>query len=81
MKVSKLIKKLSQLDPNAIVVMSSDGEGNQFSPLADLDVGKYIPETTWSGHVPAPEDLADEEYYEREEVENMQDCVILWPTN
>jgi hypothetical protein len=35
MKVKKLLELLNDVDPEAEVVLSSDGEGNSFSPCAD----------------------------------------------
>lgn len=37
MTVKCLIAKLSKLDPNRLVVLSSDMEGNSFSPLAHIE--------------------------------------------
>jgi hypothetical protein len=37
MKVKDLIKELSKLDPEWVVVLSSDEEGNSFSELSDLE--------------------------------------------
>jgi len=51
MKVSDLIYKLQQEDPERIVVMSGDSEGNNHSPLYDYWLGRYRAETTWSGEV------------------------------
>lgn len=33
------------------IVMSSDAEGNRFSPLSTLDDYIYVPETTWDGEI------------------------------
>lgn len=49
--VKDLIEELKQCDPDAVVVQSSDGEGNSYSPFSDFWVGSYLAETTWSGEV------------------------------
>lgn len=36
MKVKQLIKKLQKVNPEALVVLSSDSEGNNFSILCDV---------------------------------------------
>jgi hypothetical protein len=49
MKVRELIEALQQEDPEREVIMASDGEGNNYSPLSDYWVGAYRAETTWYG--------------------------------
>jgi len=72
MQVKDLIEKLSLVNPNTIIVMSSDSEGNNYSPLSDLFLGKYEPETAWSGHV----------YDSREDdVSDLEDAIVLEPMN
>lgn len=75
MKVKVLIKQLQALPPNHEVVLSKDAEGNGFSPLADIGVYMYVPDSTWSGSVVGKEDAEeqDEKYQEN--------SVVLWPTN
>lgn len=42
MTVRELIHLLGTLDPNALVVLSSDAEGNEFLPLSgDYSIGQY----------------------------------------
>jgi hypothetical protein len=41
MKVHELICALQKLDPQRIVVMAKDPEGNGYSPLSDTWLGKY----------------------------------------
>ena len=49
--VRELITRLMQADPDAIVVMASDAEGNGYSPLSDVERAFYRPNTSWSGDV------------------------------
>jgi hypothetical protein len=47
--VKQLIKMLKKEDPNRLVVMASDSEGNSFTPLADISAGNYEETSEWSG--------------------------------
>ncbi|QRY51794.1 hypothetical protein [Mycolicibacterium septicum] len=74
MTIQELIDELNEAiraDPaiaDALVVQSRDAEGNGFSPLADIEVGKYQAETTWSGEM-IPRDC------------DGSPAVCLWPVN
>ena len=46
MKVNELKERLKDIPDDYEIVMSSDGEGNNYSPLADFDVSMYIAEST-----------------------------------
>lgn len=62
MKVSELIAALANFPPDANVICQSDAEGNGYSPLAGVDEGDYVAESTWSGYIVDPE---DEEYEDK----------------
>lgn len=67
-----------QMDNNpaigdAKVIVAKDAEGNDYSPLADLGLDKYIADSTWSGELIHPDDVPD--YPEAEDV------IALWPVN
>lgn len=97
MTVAELIAALLKLDPNATVIQSRDGEGNGYSPTADLAVGFYRPESYWerdqqvfstySGQFEQPlddEDRASGRYTEEDEYEPQPEdvpAVCLWPVN
>lgn len=81
MKVGELILKLRVMDPDSIVILSKDAEGNVFSPLPidGIEIGYYESENGWSG-----------EFYPKIEYENEDwdmsidksvPCVTLFPTN
>jgi hypothetical protein len=84
MTVRELIAELSKLDPNRLVVMSSDAEGNSYSPLSGFWVGAYKAKTTWSGEV-GYEVLTDFErkhgYTEADLVTDGVPAIILQPMN
>ncbi|MFD9223770.1 hypothetical protein ACFWDI_28155 [Streptomyces sp. NPDC060064] len=66
------------------VVMSKDGEGNGYSPLAELSPGMYLAENTWSGeHYPTEEQLRDDPNADEDEgaPEDAVPAVFLWPVN
>jgi hypothetical protein len=81
--VKKLIEALRKEDPNRIVVMSSDSEGNNYSPLHSFWTGSYVADSTWSGEV-GLEKLTDEDRkagYSEEDVKKGKPALILSPTN
>jgi hypothetical protein len=50
MLVKQAIELLQSCDPDAVVIMAKDPEGNGYSPLSGVYGGElYFPETTWSG--------------------------------
>lgn len=57
MTVRELVRKLQELPQEALVVMSSDGEGNSYSPLDSLWIGDYVAESTWSGNMFVEDEL------------------------
>ncbi len=83
MKVRELLEELKAVDPEAEVIMSSDGEGNSHSPLASLWIGSYEAYTTWSGGVgfAAMTPELREQGYGDEDILEGAPAVILAPTN
>lgn len=69
-----MLKLLQDVDPELEVVMSADGEGNTYSPFADLSLGRYEAESTWSGEFRSADDDSDGETV-------TVNAVALWPTN
>jgi hypothetical protein len=79
MKVKELLELLNDVDPEAEVVLSSDGEGNSFSPCADYSPQyRYEADSTWNGELVSAED-PDE--FDEERWNEAVPCVVLWPTN
>lgn len=80
MKVSELIELLQELDtPDALVILSSDGEGNSFSPVSEgFGVGQYEADNTWSGSFYDQEEYGD---LDPDEKPDTCDAVVIWPTN
>lgn len=68
--VLQLIELLQELeDPNRIVVVSRDSEGNAFSVLGQLGLGRYIEENLDRGEI-----LPDK-------VTSGKPCIIFYPTH
>lgn len=74
MNVRELKALLDTLDENALVVLSSDSEGNSYSPAASHDLCEYQAETTWRGYVSHPDD-------EEPMPDTAVPALVLWPTN
>lgn len=52
MTVRELVEQLQKMDPDRLVVVQKDAEGNGYSPLEGADDNAaYTAETTWSGEV------------------------------
>ncbi|MEZ0089997.1 hypothetical protein [Streptacidiphilus sp. EB129] len=78
------LTKLDHLPGDTIVVMSKDGEGNGFSPLAQVEDAMYRAETTWSGeHYLTEEQVAADPEYGEDDLapDDAVPAVFLWPTN
>jgi hypothetical protein len=82
MKVKELRTLLESLPDDMLIVMSSDSEGNGYSPLAGDCVGKYVPENTWCGAFYDILEYEDEvEDGMIDENDTVVDALALWPTN
>jgi hypothetical protein len=83
MTIAELIDTLQKLPPEALVIQSSDAEGNRFSPTAEVGIGRYTAENAWSGEFLLME-LTDEhraQGYTEEDVGNGPIAICFWPTN
>jgi len=74
MTVKQLIAKLQKLPQSALVVMSCDGEGNNFHPLSVAEESIYRPESTWAGQL-----VGHGGDYKKERGD--RSAVVLWPVN
>jgi hypothetical protein len=87
LKVRDLIEILETADPNSIVILACDAEGNGYSPVVEeYSTGVYIPDTTWSGEFySAPDESAcfdseDQEQYDDFEQLGIK-AIVLYPVN
>jgi hypothetical protein len=84
MKVKELIKLLTNFNQEDIVIMSSDSEGNNYSPLASIYTGSYRAKNSYSGEVGILEltpALIKAGFSEEDILEDSVPCVLLGPTN
>jgi len=82
--VGELLDYLATQPRDRLIVMASDGEGNNHSPLASADEAMYAADSTWSGDVYlTPEELAaktDPDDWESAPDDAVR-VVLLGPTN
>ena len=72
MKVQELIELLKKVDePNRIIVLSSDAEGNKYSPLGHIELGRYLEENKYRGEV----------YPDKADVKDSIKSLIIYPSN
>ena len=76
--VGELKKYLEDLPDETMFIMSSDGEGNSYSPLAGMDLVTYVPESTWGGYI-----WSDDDEYEddAQPPDDAVESIVLWPVN
>ena len=85
MKRSELVKWLNEL-PDVEIVLQKDSEGNGYSPLCGVELGKYDAESTWSGEFYGLDNLkaelkSDDAWLEQSDVDRMIDAIVLYPIN
>jgi len=85
MKVKKLIEILKKCDPERIVILSKDEEGNSFSPLSTVQMKNcnYNPITTWYGEVGFEYLTAGDKKagYNESNIIKGKKAILLWPVN
>lgn len=81
MTIKKLIKKLEQLPPEVLVILSSDSEGNDFNELNDICSDKnglyFDPENREILDQTEIKDI--KEYNSRVDLNKLKKCIILFP--
>ena len=89
MKISELRTLLQEEDGETLVVLSRDSEGNDFSPLAEVELVIYLATTPWSGEIYEEGPLTDAREaagYRAMDLRQVgQDgairALVLWPLN
>jgi hypothetical protein len=61
MKVKDLIKELSQLDQDAVVILYEGGENY---PASDVESGEMVSGRTIDGHEFKPDSVSDDDFYD-----------------
>ncbi|UDL16458.1 hypothetical protein SEA_ZOOMAN_217 [Microbacterium phage Zooman] len=81
-KVKKLIKELKKLDPNLVVGVAADQEGNAFHTFGGWSYAVYDKDASWGEEFASYVYKEDEEDGYEEEVEvtaETANAIILWP--
>lgn len=85
MTVRELIERLQGIDPDRIVIIQKDAEGNAYSPLEGVDGGNvaFLAGSTYSGYVGLQELTPElrQQGYTREDIIDGQPCCVLYPIN
>lgn len=82
--VGDMISTMVQYPLDRKVVLSSDAEGNDYSPWDSYSEGVYVPEYTWSGSVyPTEQQVAENDDYSEDDLppegEEVFPAVVLYP--
>lgn len=78
------LAELDHLPGDTIVVLAKDGEGNGFSPLAEVEDAMYDADSTYSGErymTDAAYTALDDPDDYSQAPESAVPAVFLWPTN
>jgi hypothetical protein len=79
MKVKELVKLLQTFDPNAVVILQRDPEGNGYAPLSGAeDNGSWDKQEGEYGYAQLTEALKDRGYTEEDCIQG-EPAVVLWP--
>lgn len=79
--VKQLREMLATADDDLLVVLSKDGEGNNFSPFCgDTSHSVYTAESTWHGYIQCQEDYENDDKTAKQ-YEKDVNCLVLWPIN
>jgi len=88
MKIAELRKELEQFPDDMEIIISKDGEGNQYSPLSDFCERMYVPTTTWFGDAYMTDEDIDHyiakgyNYCDDDRApEDAKRVLCLWPVN
>jgi len=79
MKIKELIEKLSKMDPELLVVLSSDEEGNSYLPARVVDSGMSYKDGE-IGYRRLTAKLKKQGYGEADIcAKDATPCVVIWP--
>jgi hypothetical protein len=80
MKVKELIEELTKVNPEAVVVLSIDSEGNAYNEVHSMS-NEYNWKPLWGeiGLKKLTEELEADGWTEEDTMPDGVDCVLLWP--
>jgi hypothetical protein len=86
MTVEELMELLKTIPPQTKIVMSSDSEGNTYSPLSSHGLGVYVPDSTWSGdfysiELTAEDNCMDEDGWTELKADPANSALCFWPVS
>lgn len=81
MNVRELREALTNISDDALVILSSDPEGNVFAPLQYAGESMYVAETPWRGEIYVMEKYLGAGGYDEEDraPEEAVKVLVLWP--
>ncbi len=79
MIVSELIDILEAMNPDSIIVMSGDSEGNYYNELREIDDVVFDKREQEIGYSELTEDLIKQGYTDEDLIEDGVPAVCLWP--
>lgn len=84
MTVKELIAKLQQVEPDRIVILQKDAEGNGYSPLEGADDNAVWQAIKYGRGEVRMQTLTDKlrrQGYSEEDTGEGQPCLVLYPVN
>ena len=79
MKIKFLIEKLSKLNPNSEVIISSDSEGNHYGILLDISAPQGLKFSKIDGEIVMSTRDEIDEFFTEKVYNKCKDCVVLYP--
>ena len=76
--VKELVEHLQHYNQDAVIVMSSDEEGNDYHYLRNLEELMYDPEDRWVGYAEITDELRKQGYTEEDVMEGGILALVLW---
>jgi hypothetical protein len=77
MKVKELIEKLKKFDPEKLVILSKDSEGNYYDTLWEIDDG-HTYKDNYIGYAKITPELK-KQGYDEEDIMEGEPCIVLYP--
>jgi len=79
--VKDLIEELKKVEQDRIVIMSSDPEGNNYSPIYCISKAAYNKEYREIGMEELTEEDREQGYTEEDVMEDGKKAVVFYPSN